>query len=330
LDIKNLHTHFFTDNGEAPAVDGVNLSIEKGEVVGIVGESGSGKSVLSLSIMRILAQPQGRIVEGEIWFDGKDLVKISEQEMCALRGNHISMVFQEPMTALNPVRTVGSQIQEIYRVHSHLKKKEARERSIHMLKRVGIPSPEQRYKEYPHQLSGGMRQRVLIAMALACNPELLIADEPTTALDVTIQAQILDLMRDLQKEFGTAIMLITHDLGVVRSMAHRVLVMYAGSVVEYGECGELFSHMLHPYTLALMQSIPHIKEEEGPLSAIEGMMPNIYDMPGGCKFAPRCKRARKICHELKPDIYQQGNHLVRCFIYSDDHGGEWKEGPAHG
>ncbi|MDL2219172.1 ABC transporter ATP-binding protein [Ruminococcaceae bacterium OttesenSCG-928-O06] len=320
LDVQDLHTHFFTDQGEAPAVDGVDFTVRAGEILGIVGESGSGKSVTSLSIMRILSEPAGRIVKGSVLFGGKDLARLPQKEMCKIRGDRISMIFQEPMTALNPVRTIGSQIMEMYKIHRKMDKKQAKEKSIEMLQKVGIPSPAQRFNEYPHQLSGGMRQRAMIAMALACDPQLLIADEPTTALDVTIQAQILDLMRDLQREFGTAIMLITHDLGIVSEMAHRVMVMYAGSVVEYGTRDEVFSKMLHPYTIGLMESIPRIREDTGPLSAIEGMVPSIYGMPKGCKFAPRCKYACALCEEKRPALYNVDGHQVRCFMYSE----EWK------
>lgn len=320
LEVRDLQTYFFTDHGQAPAVDGVSFTVGRGETLGIVGESGSGKSVTSLSIMRLLREPSGRIVGGEILFDGKDLSKLSQKEMRSIRGNRISMIFQEPMTALNPVRTIGSQIMEIYKIHQNLKKDEARARAVEMLSLVGIPSPEQRMKEYPHQLSGGMRQRVMIAMALACDPELLIADEPTTALDVTIQAQILDLMLDLKEKLHTSIILITHDLGVVSDMADQVMVMYAGSVMEYGSRDEVFGHMLHPYTMGLMNSIPRMDSDVEVLATIEGMVPSIYDMPQGCKFAPRCKYCRDICNQRRPDLYDLDGHKVRCFRYS----GEWE------
>ncbi|NLZ38212.1 MAG: ABC transporter ATP-binding protein [Firmicutes bacterium] len=323
LQVKGLKTCFFTDKGVVPAVDGISFNVRRGKTLGIVGESGSGKSVTSLSIMRLLHEPSGRITEGEIIFDGKDLTKLTQQEMCKIRGKRISMIFQEPMTALNPVRTVGSQIAEIYNIHENLNKKEAQERSIEMLRMVGIPSPEQRFNEYPHQMSGGMRQRVMIAMALACNPELLIADEPTTALDVTIQAQILDLMLDLKNKLGTSIMLITHDLGVVSDIADDVIVMYAGSIMEYGTRDAVFQDMKHPYSIGLMESIPKIDSKER-LTTIEGMVPSIFEMPQGCKFEPRCAFARPICKQCRPDLYDTGKgHFVSCFQYSEEHRGEW-------
>jgi len=323
LQVKELKTCFFTDNGVVPAVDGVSFNVRRGKTLGIVGESGSGKSVTSLSIMRLLREPSGRITEGEIIFDGRDIVKMTQQEMCKIRRKRISMIFQEPMTALNPVRTIGSQIAEIYKIHENLNKKAAKERSIEMLKMVGIPSPEQRFKEYPHQMSGGMRQRVMITMALACNPELLIADEPTTALDVTIQAQILDLMLDLKNKLGTSIMLITHDLGVVSDIADDVIVMYAGSIMEYGSRDAVFKDMKHPYSIGLMESIPKIDNGER-LKTIDGMVPSIFEMPQGCKFEPRCTYAKPICKQCRPELYDTGNgHMVCCFKYSEEHRGDW-------
>ena len=315
LEVKNLRTNFYTDRGVAPAVDGLSYSIGKGELLCVVGESGSGKSVSALSVLRILQEPAGRVTEGEILFNGADILKLSEREMCSIRGDRISMIFQEPMTALNPVRSIGSQIAEAYRIHRKTGAGQAKERSLDMLRRVGLPSPERRFSEYPHQLSGGMRQRVMIAMALICGPELLIADEPTTALDVTIQAQILELMRDLRREYGMSVMLITHDLGVVSEMADKVMVMYAGSMVEYGSRDDIFSDMRHPYTIGLMESIPDINSPKEELASIEGMVPGIYDMPAGCKFAPRCGRAAGICFERRPDVYWRGGHGVRCFMY---------------
>jgi len=318
LEVKNLQTSFFTDRGVAAAVDDVSFSVENGETLGIVGESGSGKSVTSLSIMRLLQEPTGRITGGEILFDGKDLAKLTQKEMRAIRGNRISMIFQEPMTALNPVYTVGRQIAEVYRIHEKLPKRVANKKALEMLSMVGIPSPEQRFKEYPHQLSGGMRQRVMIAIALACSPKTLIADEPTTALDVTIQAQILDLIKDLKDRLGTSVLLITHDLGVVSDMADKVLVMYAGSVVEYGTRDEIFGNMLHPYTRGLINSIPKMGNDNGELTAIEGMVPNIYDMPSGCKFNPRCPFAKSICREKRPALRDVKGHKVRCFMYDEN------------
>lgn len=326
LQVKDLKTCFFTDSGVVPAVDGVSFNVRRGKTLGIVGESGSGKSVTSLSIMRLLNEPSAKITEGEIIFDGRDIVQMTEPEMCKVRGKRISMIFQEPMTALNPVRTIGSQLTEIYKIHENLDKKAAKKRSLEMLKMVGIPSPEQRFKEYPHQLSGGMRQRVMIAMALACNPELLIADEPTTALDVTIQAQILDLMLNLKNKLGTSIILITHDLGVVSDITDDVIVMYAGSVMEYGTRDEVFQQMKHPYSIGLMASIPKIESGQEKLQTIEGMVPSSFNMPPGCKFAPRCTDAKQICEQCRPKIYDTGDgHLVRCFKYSAEHRGDWDE-----
>ena len=319
LEVKDLHTQFFTDRGRAPAVDGVSFSLEKGKTLGIVGESGSGKSVTSLSILQLLQKPAGRITGGEILFHGKDLVKCSEKEMQEIRGKHISMVFQEPMTALNPVYTIGDQIAEVYRVKQGMKKKEAREKTIEMLRLVGIPSPETRVDSYPHQLSGGMRQRVVIAIALACDPELLIADEPTTALDVTIQAQILDLMKRLQKQLGTSMILITHDLGIIYETADDVAVMYCGQIVEKGTVKDVFHHLLHPYTEGLLASIPRLSEDKDELNTIPGMVPSLYELPEGCRFHPRCPYATEQCRKSAPELIEvEPGHLCRCHRYGQE------------
>lgn len=322
LEVKNLKTQFATEHGIAPAVDGLSFTLEKGKVLGIVGESGSGKSVTSLSIMRLLQEPAGRIADGEILFGGKDLTKLSEKEMQDIRGAHISMIFQEPMTALNPVYTVGDQIAEVFIVRQKMKKKEARKKAVEMLRMVGIPSPETRAGNYPHQLSGGMRQRVVIAIALACNPELLIADEPTTALDVTIQAQILELMRNLKEELGTSMIMITHDLGIIYETADDVLVMYCGQAVESGSMKAVFDKMLHPYTEGLMNSIPKLSDDKEELDTIEGMVPSLYDLPKGCRFNPRCPYAKKVCRECEPELTEvESGHFSRCHRYTD----LWKE-----
>jgi peptide/nickel transport system ATP-binding protein len=315
LEIKNLQTHFFTDRGQIPAVDGVTISVRKGEVLGIVGESGCGKSVTSLSVMRLVPNPPGKIVGGSIKFKGEDLVTSSEKRMRQIRGNEIAMIFQEPMTSLNPVYTIGNQIAEAIRLHTKADKKEARQRAIDMLKKVGIARAESIVDEYPHQLSGGMRQRVMIAMAMACNPELLIADEPTTALDVTIQAQILDLMRQLNEESGTAIMLITHDLGVVAEMCHRVVVMYAGNVVEEGDVRTILKEPKHPYTIGLLHSIPKLEETKERLYSIPGNVPLPGSLTVGCRFAPRCEHATDKCRADMPELKEVGeNHYSRCWL----------------
>ena len=321
LEIKNLKTHFFTEDGVVKAVDGVDLVVYPGEVLGVVGESGCGKSVSFLSVMRLISQP-GRIVEGEIIFDGQDLLKLSEAEMTHVRGNRISMIFQQPQTALNPVFKVGNQIAEVLSIHQDCDNETGNKRAIELLSMVGIPEPEKRSNSYPHELSGGMAQRVMIAMALACVPELLIADEPTTALDVTIQAQILDLMRDLRNKVGASIVLITHDLGVVAETAERVAVMYAGRVVEQADVKTLFAKPLHPYTLGLMGSIPVLGKIKERLEVIPGSVPNLIDLPKGCRFAPRCKarleHQLEICTETEPDLVPiQPEHFVRCWLYQD-------------
>jgi oligopeptide/dipeptide ABC transporter ATP-binding protein len=316
LRVRGLKTHFFTADGVVRAVDGVDFEIRRGQTMGLVGESGSGKSVTSLSIMRLIAPP-GRIVEGEIDLDGTDLVHLDEDEMYNVRGNRISMIFQEPMTSLNPVFTVGDQISEAVLVHQKVSKEQARKRAIEMLGLVGIPQPAARYKAYPHEMSGGMRQRVMIAMALACSPELLIADEPTTALDVTIQAQILELMKDLQQRNRTGLLLITHDLGVVAEMADEVCVMYAGQIVEQADVVKLFQDPKHPYTQGLLASIPKLAMDPSQrLNVIQGTVPNLLRIPPGCRFAPRCPYAMPICREVDPLLGTlDDGRKVRCHLY---------------
>ncbi|MED1725371.1 ABC transporter ATP-binding protein [Brevibacillus parabrevis] len=315
LQIENLQTHFFTDRGQIPAVDGVTITVNKGEVVGIVGESGCGKSVTSLSVMKLVPNPPGKIVGGTIKFKGEDLVTANEKRMRDIRGNEIAMIFQEPMTSLNPVFTIGNQIGEAIRLHTKANKKQSRDRAIDMLKKVGIPRAEAIVDEYPHQLSGGMRQRVMIAMAMACNPELLIADEPTTALDVTIQAQILDLMRQLNREAQTAILLITHDLGVVAEMCHRVVVMYAGNVIEEGDVRTILKKPKHPYTKGLLNSLPKLEESQERLYSIPGNVPIPGSFTVGCRFAPRCDQAADLCRSEMPQLKAVGdNHLSRCWL----------------
>ncbi len=317
LEVKNLRTYFHTSDGIVKAVDDVSFSVEQGETLAIVGESGSGKTVTSLSILRLLAARTGKIEGGEILFQGKNLLDLTEKEMQSVRGNQISMIFQEPMTSLNPVFTIGFQLMETMRVHRNMKKQNAFRHSVEMLKLVGIPAPEQRMKEFPHQLSGGMRQRVMIAMALSTDPKLLIADEPTTALDVTIQAQILELMRDLKQKLNTSIMLITHDLGVVAGMADHVAVMYTGKVVEYSDVKRLFAEPLHPYTKGLIASVPSITEDVEKLNAIRGMVPNLLQMPEGCSFCDRCDCAMPVCRRKVPDIVSVDGRQVRCHLYSE-------------
>ncbi|MFM1651553.1 ABC transporter ATP-binding protein [Brevibacillus sp. B_LB10_24] len=315
LEVENLQTSFFTDRGEVPAVDRVSLSISEGEILGIVGESGCGKSVTSLSIMGLIPSPPGRIVGGQIRFRGENLVGAGEKRMRRIRGNDIAMIFQEPMTSLNPVYTIGDQISEAVRIHTKSTKRAARARSVEMLKKVGIPRAEAIVDEYPHQLSGGMRQRVMIAMAMACNPKLLIADEPTTALDVTIQAQILDLMRALNRESGTAILLITHDLGVVAEICDRVAVMYAGNIVEQGDVRTILKHPTHPYTIGLINSIPKLEEKKQRLYSIPGNVPTPGKLAAGCRFAPRCESAMEKCYVQFPELTQVGaGHMSRCWL----------------
>ena len=316
LELRGLRTYFFSDEGEARAVDGVDYAILEGETLGVVGESGCGKSVTALSIMQLVPNPPGRTVGGEILFKGDDLLKKTDVEMQRIRGNEISMIFQEPMTALNPVYTVGDQIMETVRLHEKADKETARARAIEMLELVGIPSPDQRVDEYPHQLSGGMRQRVMIAMAMACNPSLLIADEPTTALDVTIQAQILDLIRGLQEREKMSVLLITHDLGVVAETAHHVAVMYAGKVVEYAPVEELFARPRHPYTIGLFRSLPDLAKAGERLSTIPGIVPSAFHFPSGCRFRTRCKIATAKCAETEPPLLPLEEagapHTVAC------------------
>src|SRR5687768_15197029 len=319
LEVKGLKTYFYTEDGVVRAVDGVNFEVYPGEVLGLVGESGCGKSVTSLSIMRLISKP-GKVDAGEILLDGENLLNLSEEEMTKVRGNRISMIFQQPQTALNPVFKVGDQLAEVLNVHQDMGKEAGWKRAIALLKMVGVPDPERRVEAYPHELSGGMAQRVMIAMALACVPELLIADEPTTALDVTIQAQILDLMREMRQEMGTSIILITHDLGVVAEMAERVAVMYAGEIVEQTDVNSLFDEPLHPYTQGLIGSIPVLGEIKDKLDVIPGTVPNLVNLPPGCRFAPRCqsriKYALTICTEVKPELEEvKPGHFVRCWLY---------------
>jgi peptide/nickel transport system ATP-binding protein len=316
LEIKNLQTHFTSDRGIVKAVDGVNITVNKGETVGVVGESGCGKSVTSLSIMRLLKDTPGKIAGGTIQYEGKNLLTISEKEMRMIRGNEIAMIFQEPMTSLNPVYKIGRQIEEAVQLHLKYNKKQAKEHAIKMLRLVGIPRAEEIVDEFPYQLSGGMRQRVMIAMAMACNPKLLIADEPTTALDVTIQAQILDLMRNLREESETAILLITHDLGVVAEMCDRVVVMYAGKVVEEADVFTIFEDPKHPYTKGLLDSVPKLGKKIGRLDSIPGNVPTPGNMPQGCKFAPRCSMVMNICRNQDPELIQiDKEHTCRCWLY---------------
>mgnify|MGYP000873547282 FL=1 len=316
LEIRNLKTYFYTEEGVLKAVDGVDLLLHSGETLGLVGESGCGKSVTSMSIMRLLPSPPGKIVDGKILFKGRDLAQLSQKEMRKLRGNDISMIFQEPMTSLNPVFTIGNQISEAILLHKDVTKREARRQSIEMLKKVGIPSPEKRIDDYPHQLSGGMRQRAMIALALSCDPQLLIADEPTTALDVTIQAQILELMNDLKKSYNMSIMLITHDLGVVAETCDTVAVMYAGKIVEYTDAKGLFGNPSHPYTWGLMNSIPRLDQNIEKLHTIAGVVPNPLDFPEGCKYNTRCPIADDKCLQQEAELQEiRKGHKVRCWHY---------------
>ncbi|HBD85696.1 MAG TPA: peptide ABC transporter ATP-binding protein [Dehalococcoidia bacterium] len=319
LEVKDLTTHFFTQDGVVKAVDGISYTLAEGEVLGVVGESGCGKSVHALSIMRLVANPPGRIVAGEILFEGENLLNMDDSEMRHIRGNRIAMVFQEPMTSLNPVLTIGRQLTETLELHQKMAKQEARTRAAELLQTVGIPDAETRLSDYPHQFSGGMRQRVMIAMALSCNPRLIIADEPTTALDVTIQAQILELMRDLAEEFGTAMVIITHNLGVVARYAHRVVVMYAGKIVETGTAHDIYRNPRHPYTIALLNSVPRLDATERVrLDAIEGLPPDLVDLPQGCSFAPRCKYAYERCTQETPVLVETDtNHTSACWRHDE-------------
>ena len=319
INVQNLNTQFITEGAVVKAVDDISFSLREKETVAIVGESGSGKSVTSLSVMRLIPSPPGRIAGGRIFFHGEDLLTLSERKMRQIRGCKISMIFQEPMTSLNPVHRVGDQIAEAIILHQDLSKQEAWNQAIELLKIIGIPSPEKRVKDYPHQLSGGMRQRVMIAMALSCQPDLLIADEPTTALDVTIQAQILDLMRKMREDFGMAIMLITHDLAVVAEMAHRVIVMYAGRIVEEAAVADLFQEPLHPYTTGLLHSIPRLSGDKGRLYVIEGSVPDLSKVPPGCPFHPRCPEMEPRCRTERPELISYGSQRrVACWHRSGE------------
>lgn len=322
LEVKNLRTYFYTEEGVVHGVDNLSYQLRERETLAIVGESGCGKSVSSLSLLRIIQSPPGRIEEGsQILFEGNDLLKLSEKQMQAIRGNDISMIFQEPMTSLNPVMTVAQQMYQILHYHQGMNKKQARNRTIEMLQFVGIPSPEMVVDQYPHQLSGGMRQRVMIAMALSCNPKVLIADEPTTALDVTIQAQILRLMAELKEKMNTSIVLITHDMGIVAEMADNVLVMYAGQAIEYADVKSIFAEPAHPYTEGLLKSIPKLHEEAERLYAIKGSVPSAVNFPKGCRFAPRCEKCMEICREQEPPFYElPSGRKVRCHQYAGQGG----------
>lgn len=324
LEIRNLKTYFFTDDGVVKAVDGVDFFVDRGEVLGLVGESGCGKSVTSFSVMRLVGAP-GKIVEGEILFEGRNLVKVTEKDMERIRGNRISMIFQQPQSSLNPVFKIGDQISEVLRIHQNMNKEVAWERAVDLIRLVGIPDAGSKAHAYPHEISGGQAQRIMIAMALALNPQLLIADEPTTALDVTIQAQILDLLRALSSEMDTAVILITHDLGVIAEMADRVAVMYAGRIVEQAEVANLFAKPLHPYTQGLIASIPILGKVKDRLEVIQGSVPNLVDLPEGCKFASRCPARIKfnlsICTQVEPELMQvMHEHMVRCWLYLDYEG----------
>ena len=316
LEVRDLRVHFRTHGGEVQAVRGVSFDLHKGETLCIVGESGCGKSVTAQTIMRLIPMPPGRIVSGSIRFQGKDLTKLSEREMQRVRGRSMGMIFQDPMTSLNPTMTIGRQIAEPLIKHQGMRPDQARARAVELLHMVGIPNPEERVRQYPHQFSGGMRQRAMIAIALACNPALLIADEPTTALDVTIQAQILELMQDLKKRLGTAIILITHDLGVVARMADRIAVMYAGQIVEQGTAEEIFHHPKHPYTEALLRSIPRLDDRRDRLQAIPGTPPDLFAPPAGCPFAARCPYTMRVCHDYDPALEEiRPGHYAKCWLH---------------
>ena len=322
LEVDNLTTHFETQDGVVKAVDGISYTLEEGEIVGIVGESGCGKSVHALSIMRLVASPPGKIVAGSVLFDGEDLLDISMAQMRSVRGNRIGMIFQEPMTSLNPVLSIGRQLTETLELHMNMTKQQALARAAELLAMVGIPDPERRLKDYPHQLSGGMRQRVMIAMAISCNPRLMIADEPTTALDVTIQAQVLELMRSLALELGMALIIITHNLGVVARYANRVIVMYAGNIVETSTAEEIYHNPRHPYTLGLLRSVPRLDEPTGEqLDPIEGLPPDLIDLPEACAFAPRCRFAIDRCLNESPTLMDVGDsaHSSACFRAAELH-----------
>ncbi len=325
LEVTNLKTYFFTDDGVVKAVDGVDLYVDSGEVLGLVGESGCGKSVTSLSIMRLVGQP-GKVVEGNIWFDGLELLEIPEDQMVKMRGDRMSMIFQQPQSSLNPVFTVGDQVAEVLRIHQNMGKQESWDKAVELLNLVGIPDTEEKAHAYPHEMSGGQAQRVMIAMALALEPQLLIADEPTTALDVTIQAQILDLMRGLRSQFNTAVILITHDLGVIAELADRVAVMYAGRIVEQSDVLTIFANPMHPYTQGLIASIPILGKLKDRLEVIPGSVPNLIDLPPGCRFAPRCRSRLEyeleVCTIAEPELCDvssnNSDHKVRCWLYYDN------------
>ncbi|WP_020006995.1 ABC transporter ATP-binding protein [Salinicoccus albus] len=321
LDINDLRTSFFVEGNEIKAVDGVTLQVPEGKTLGIVGESGSGKSISALSILQLIDDP-GKIVGGSIDFNGEELTDVKPSRMRNIRGNEISMIFQEPMTSLNPVYTIGQQLRESYKIHEGLGKKEGTKRAIEMLEMVGIPSPDKRIDQYPYELSGGMRQRVMIAMALACKPELLIADEPTTALDVTIQSQILELIKELQEEIGMSVIMITHDLGVIAETCDYVAVMYCGQIVEYADVETLFDNPKHPYTVGLLNSLPRHDMDQDELIPIKGSVPAPDEMPAGCRFAPRCPHASNICSQMPALETQEDGNDVRCWIYTDQWDGE--------
>jgi oligopeptide transport system ATP-binding protein len=318
LDVRNLKTHFHVMDGTVPAVDGVSFSLGAGQTLGIVGESGSGKSVTALTIMRLLDIPPAEIVEGEVWFDGREILTMPIDTMRKIRGNDIAMIFQEPLTSLNPVFTIGDQIAEQVELHKKVSRKEAWDRAIEALSLVGIPLPERRVKQYPHEMSGGMRQRVMIAMALSCEPKLLIADEPTTALDVTIQAQILELLKSIQQRTQSALLLITHDLGVVAEMVDNIIVMYAGQIVEQGTADEVLLTPKAPYTMGLLESIPSVEKRGGRLSVISGTVPNPFNMPPACRFQPRCPYAWDLCSKVAPALSKAGGpeQMARCHLHS--------------
>lgn len=323
LEIKDLHTYFYTDNGVVKAVDGVDINLKEGSTLGVVGESGSGKSVTALSVMSLLEGTQGEIVQGEILLDGKDIINISDAEKRKLKGREIAMIFQEPMTSLNPVLKIGDQIMEGMLLNTDVTKEQAKKKTIELLEQIGIPRANQIINEYPFQLSGGMRQRIMIAMALVCDPKILIADEPTTALDVTIQAQILELIIELKKALGMSILFITHDLGVVAEICDEVVVMYCGRVVESGDVYTIFDNPKHPYTKGLIKSIPNLGEEVERLDSIPGNVPNPRYMPKGCKFEPRCSYAMDICRQEEPELFgYEDGHKSRCWLCKEEYGGE--------
>ena len=328
LDVRNLKTHFHVMDGVVPAVDGVSFSLGAGQTLGIVGESGSGKSVTALTIMRLLDIPPAEIVEGEVWFDGREILSMPMDQMRRIRGNDVAMIFQEPLTSLNPVFTIGDQIAEQVELHKKVSRKAAWDRAIESLQLVGIPLPERRVKQYPHEMSGGMRQRVMIAMALSCEPKLLIADEPTTALDVTIQAQILELLKTIQERTSSALLIITHDLGVVAEMVDNIIVMYAGQIVEQGTADEVLLSPKAPYTMGLLESIPTVEKRGGRLSVISGTVPNPFNMPPACRFQPRCPYAWDLCSKVAPDLYRAGgpHQVARCHLHAP--AGEGRVGKA--